>query len=78
MKISLQQAKDEVAKSFGFHDWVNFLDEAKEDYNPEFVAQLTDQAWVIHSELNDLIDENEKLKEKNLWLDGIITTLIII
>lgn len=61
--LTLQQAKDRVAKSRGFHDWKNLTDEIhEEEGGAAMIDKYTDDAWVIHTELDELIDELERLK----------------
>jgi uncharacterized protein YlxW (UPF0749 family) len=42
---------------------MNFLQEAQEDFTTGMVANLTDEAWVLHTQLNELIEQNEQLKD---------------
>jgi DNA repair exonuclease SbcCD ATPase subunit len=61
--LTLQEAKNQVAKSYGFHDWDNLLyDEMGSTDGTANVARYTDEAWVIHTELNELIEQNEALQ----------------
>lgn len=70
-RITLQQAKDEVAKHHGFHDWDNFLSEMADESRTAIVADYTDEAWVIHTELNELIERSEQdrkeIEELKYW-----------
>ena len=60
--MTLDEAKDQVAKDYGYNDWIYFLKEAQEEHTSGFVVRLTDEAWVMHTELNELIEEIERLK----------------